>query len=666
MDPKSKVAVEQKLWATFSSYEHELDFLDAWLSLQCQMIAGAERGWLFTEQMDGAFGLIALYPDGDASADDWDVEDELSTIVGEVLSGGEGVAEPAPDPHGRGDRWLVALPLSADGRVVCATVVGLVTQDAARIASAMRQLQWGGGWVLDWLRRQRADGDGALEGATEVETETEAAGETQFDAQADAPQVDAPAAPPPPPNAVSAASPAPAPAPIRIDEGPALRLVASVLEATRYKDAAAALVGQLADIYGLERASVGLRQRGRIRIGAMSHAAYAKDRMDEVRRVEAAMDEALDQDLPIALPDHAEAPGLVTAAHRALAEAAGARGVFTAPIAAPGGAGALTVERDRPFEPDEIAAIEAAARLAGAALIEKRLNDRPLIAKAGAAARNGLAFLVGPKRPVLKAVLGAVALFLTAVALIPTTFEVRAPVALEAAQLRVVSAPFDGYLSDAPGRAGDRVAEGQLLAEFDTADLELQRSGLVADRNQTLVRLEEATAAYELAEGQAQKARLAQIEAELALVESRIARARITAPFDGVLVSGDLSQSIGEPMKLGRELFEIAPAAAYRAAVMVDERDVSYIAPGQTGRFVLASRPNHSRDLTVTRVTPVLTAEEGRNFYRVEAELSEVLESDRPGLEGRARVEAGERTILWVWTRNLVNWVRLQLWALIP
>src|SRR4029434_57004 len=82
-----------------------------------------------------------------------------------------------------------------------------------------------------------------------------------------------------------------------------------------------------------------------------------------------------------------------------------------------------------------------------------------------------------------------------------------------------------------------------------------------------------------------------QAESQLALAEEKLARARIIAPFDGIVVSGDLSQMLGSPVEKGKTLFEIAPLDSYRLIIQVDERDVRYIAVGQSGTPALAGTP---------------------------------------------------------------------------
>ena len=51
---------------------------------------------------------------------------------------------------------------------------------------------------------------------------------------------------------------------------------------------------------------------------------------------------------------------------------------------------------------------------------------------------------------------------------------------------------------------------------------------------------------------------------------------------------------------------------------------------------------------------------------RVEARLEEASELLRPGMEGIGKIVAGERRLIWIWTRRLVGWVQLWLWSWLP
>ena len=38
----------------------------------------------------------------------------------------------------------------------------------------------------------------------------------------------------------------------------------------------------------------------------------------------------------------------------------------------------------------------------------------------------------------------------------------------------------------------------------------------------------------------------------------------------------------------------------------------------------------------------------------------------RPAMEGVGKIEIDRRRLVWIWTREAVDWVRLKLWAWLP
>jgi len=80
----------------------------------------------------------------------------------------------------------------------------------------------------------------------------------------------------------------------------------------------------------------------------------------------------------------------------------------------------------------------------------------------------------------------------------------------------------------------------------------------------------------------------------------------------------------------------------------------------------LSGTPNRSINITIDRLTPVSSAAEGRNFFRVEAIMDQHLDQMRPGMEGVAKIEISQEKLLWIWTRRLVDWLRLFIWNRLP
>jgi hypothetical protein len=404
----------------------------------------------------------------------------------------------------------------------------------------------------------------------------------------------------------------------------------------------------------------------------MSHSASFKRESRLVDAIENAMDEAIEQRRCVAYPLLPTMERAVTVDQRALAESAKAPGASAMSVVLAGHRGeligALTFERHRvePFTEETSQLAEAIAALMGPQLELQLRANRFVAGRMIDRVCDGYDALFGPRRPGLK--LGAVGVIALALVVIFAQGEhrVTAKSVLEAELQRAAVAPFDGFVRAAPVRAGDTVQSGDLLVALDDRDLVLDRLKWRAERDKLLQRHREALAKHDRSNLVVLEPQVRQAEAQLALAEEKLARTRILAPFDGIVVSGDLSQMLGSPVEKGKMLFEIAPLNSYRLIVQVDERDVRHIAVGQSGTVALAGKPGDLLPLTLSKITPVTVAEEGRNSFRVEARLSEHGQHLRPGMEGVAKIEAGRRSIAWIWMHPVADWLRLAAWKYLP
>ena len=109
-----------------------------------------------------------------------------------------------------------------------------------------------------------------------------------------------------------------------------------------------------------------------------------------------------------------------------------------------------------------------------------------------------------------------------------------------------------------------------------------------------------------------------------------------------MIVAGDLSQQIGAPIELGKELFTLAPLESYRVILQVDEREIRHLRTGQHGKLVIIGIASDPIPFTISKVTPVATVQDGKNFFRVEARLAQSSIRLRPGMEGVGKVETGQ------------------------
>ena len=450
-----------------------------------------------------------------------------------------------------------------------------------------------------------------------------------------------------------------------LDSEAVLRALAATLEQADCAAASVALVQDLAQQLDCTLVGLGWRTPAGMRLLALSQG-DAAPHADLDRLFCAAQDEACDQHRTLRHP--ATDPSLpIVHAHAALARRL-ACALCTLPLAHNGQiVGALTLARhDAPFTADEITQLETACVLLAAALALRHELERAPWQRSLSRLRTALPAALrrpGPlRRTALGAAAGLAALFVAGF-VVPVSTHVVTPATLEGAFQRTLVAPADGYLEAVHVRAGERVRAGQLLAALAVQDLKVEERGLEAELAQQENALLAAQArgdrnAFIDSQGQAEALR-----ARLALNRDTLARSQIRAPFAGVVISGDPSQTVGAPVTRGDALFVLAPATAYRATLEADETEIAALRPGQTGELVLAALPGRALPVRIERVTPLAQSEPGKHFFAVHASLPAGMPALRPGMQGYARIAVDERPLLAGWLRDATHALRLKLWA---
>ena len=615
--------LDQSLWKQLRDAETNEAFCAAWLALQCRLIGGVTQGVVVLGEPDkGPYVPAAYWPPGRGGAPGLAAIAEKAMaerrgVIGEGAEGADVVV--TGDTVTEAKVSHLAYPFVIDDRLYGVVAVTMGAETKRRVQSAARQLQWGAAWVEAMFRRQKSMGEEAV--IARVST--------------------------------------------------ALDLIATALEEERFQAAASAVATDLATRLGCDRVSIGVSRGDHSAVVALSHAAQFGKRMNLTRAINLAMDEACDQEASIHYPAGVEEQGYVARAHAELAALGHGGVVLTTPLFAGEDCfGAITFEcsTESPFDHEAVELCESVAAVLGPILHDKRQNDRHIVLKLLESLTGQLHRLFGPRHLGLKLVglglAGMVAFFAVA----EGDYRITAPITLEGEVQRAVVTPFDGYVKSAFVRAGDVVAEGQVLAELDDTELSLEHLRWTTERQQRLMEYDRALASHERADVNVIRAQIEQAAAQIALLNEHLARARLTAPFAGIVVSGDLSQSIGAPVQRGDLLFEIAPLDAYRVILDVDEREIADVRVGQSGALVVSSAPDDPLPFLIERITPVSEAREGRNYFRVEARFADGVDYARlrPGMEGVGKITVDRRLLLWIGTYKMVNWARLLLWKWVP
>ena len=601
-------------WKQFADAHTAEEFCGSWLMIQCQAIGGVSDAVVVLQKPGSkALAPMAFFPD--AKRD----RSHLAEITERALKEGRGVVNAGAESgtsEAESARCQLAYPIRVDGQLRGVVGMDMERRSEAKLRTAMRDLQWGSGWLEVFLRR-RADPEEAAHLRLKL----------------------------------------------------ALDLMSSLIEHKGLKDGASALATELAAKLGCDRVTIGLLKGERVKVCAVSHSGQFDRKANLLRAVEDAMHEAIDQRDTVVYPMDRSNQKIVALSHANLVRESESGSALTLPLVSAGEVvGALTLERASGFQFDPLAMeiCDAVAAVAGPIIELKRANERGLVVHFGHSVRDLWGRLVGPGHPEAKLVaMGtiAVGLFFN---FATGDYRVSADAAVQGEVQRVISAPFNGYVKEAYHRAGDTVKAGEMIARLDDRDLRLERIRLLGQRGQYVKQHREALANHDRNQAEMVSAQLEQVGAQLDQLEQQFVRIALVAPFDGSIVSGDLSQSLGSPVERGQVLFEIAPLEGYRVTLQVDERNLADVAVGQTGELIVTSMPDSRFAFTVTKITAINVAEEGRNVFRVEARLDDDAARVRPGMEGVGKIHVEERKLVWIWTHALTDWARLWVWSRLP
>ena len=591
--------------------------LKLWLSMQCQMLGDVSAAMLVQTTFGVAPQILAKWPN--AAANNAALREALTHVLEKKR------LHLAPDTEGN---FIVGQPLVIDGESWGVLLLRLQLKDKKDLPTVLKHLKLGQYW-LQFLLQQSSEAS-----PTPV-----------------APVIDK-----------NSASPA------------LLQLSASLLKEKSLQETAISLVNLLAGFLQSTRVSLGLRHANRVELEAISFSANFDKRTQAMQAISEAMAEAMEQGAAIdyvpslvaepASDSESTLPILIKRAHQQLQQQQQLQAVHS--LLVRNGdviVGVLTVELDKQtaLTDDQHSFLQQALHFAGAILALRQ--------QASASVWQGLKGRILQR---LERWLGedswrgkiiAALLLMFAVALfVPLEYRISADATLQTTEKYLVVSPQDGYLGKISVRPGDSVIKGAALAHLNDEDLRLERRKLASQVQQYRQAYDTALANSNRVDAAIANAQMDQASIQLRLVDQQLERTQLLSPMDGIIVSDDISQSQGAPVKQGDVLFEIAAAQGFLVQLFVDERDIAAVQPSQQGQVKFSSLPSDVFAVRVKRITPISEVREGRNYFRVDAELTRELDVLRPGMTGSGKLIVGRRALGWIWFHDLWHWLRLTLW----
>jgi RND family efflux transporter MFP subunit len=221
----------------------------------------------------------------------------------------------------------------------------------------------------------------------------------------------------------------------------------------------------------------------------------------------------------------------------------------------------------------------------------------------------------------------------------------------------IVKARVAGRLAEVLVREGDKVQQGQVLARFETTELQARLneklSSLEAARaesrwaekdraDKTALHEQKVTsrAAFEQANAvaDAKKSLVAVAEAQVEIARKNLSDAEVRAPFSGTV--GERLANPGESIPVDGRLMTLLDTTRVEVAAQVPASDVVLLRVGQPSLVVIEGFGERLFPARVTRISP--TTQPGSRSVPVFVEIEERDEALRGGLFGTGEVTVAE------------------------
>lgn len=224
----------------------------------------------------------------------------------------------------------------------------------------------------------------------------------------------------------------------------------------------------------------------------------------------------------------------------------------------------------------------------------------------------------------------------------------------------------EGIVKNVYGREGAQVRKNTVIASILDNDykLALEESRTRHDLLAKQIRQNESLG--DSAAARQQRIQLEQVARDIQFQEYLLKNTSLTAPIDGVILTPRIEEKTGSLLKKGEEFCEMADMRNARALIDIEEGDTAYLKEGQQVRLKLNAFPTRKFYGIVKRLGAELQERDSSRYFRIEAQIQSANPVLKSGMVGKAKVDAGYRSIGYVLLRKPFRFIWKKLWVWAP
>jgi multidrug resistance efflux pump len=428
------------------------------------------------------------------------------------------------------------------------------------------------------------------------------------------------------------------------------------------------IVNSPQSVLPFERCSIALDNRGRLQLKAVSGMASIPVGEFQVERLRELFSWLSNYDRQLLIRQHEAEPETKDAKVREAVgkhfEVSGYRSLFALPLADDQGRVGLLLYESSDPEFLEVAHIEMIKVLAGQTTVAIRnallYREVPLIGLLEPLVQRKQAFLrSNRKRQAL--ILGTVAAAILLLIFCPLPLRISGTAVVAPQSVVTLAAPVEGTVARIYAREGQHVSQGEVLGTMDDWSWRNQLTAAQARYEAALLTMQGDLARHSSHAGE-DRTQADYLRAEMERARLRIANAQLRSPIDGIVMTPDLQNAVGEHLDPGATFAQVLNLANARINIAVDQEDAGLVKAGQSAAIKLDSFPSRTLHGQVFSISPeAQAAGDGRVFY-AHVLLPNASAELRTGMDGRAKIFAGYRPAGFVLLRAPALWFWQKLW----
>ena len=353
------------------------------------------------------------------------------------------------------------------------------------------------------------------------------------------------------------------------------------------------IVNSPQSVLPFERCSIALDNRGRLQLKAVSGMANIPVGEFQVERLRELLQWLSSYDRQLLIRQHEEEPETEDAKVRAAVgkhfEATGYRALFALPLSDDQGrVGMLLYESS---DPDflEQAHIEMIKVLAGQTTVAIRnallYREVPLISLLEPLVQRKQAFLRSERKR-QGVILGSIAAGILLLIFCPLPLRISGTAVVAPQSVVTLAAPVEGTIANVYAREGQHVSRGEVLGTMDDWSWRNQLTAAQAKYEAAMLAMQGDLARHSPRAGE-ERTQADFLRAEMERTRLRIANAQLRSPIDGVVMTPDLQNAVGEHLDAGAPFAQVLNLASARINIAVDQQDAHLVKAGQTAAIKL-------------------------------------------------------------------------------